>query len=303
MWTQDKGYFDLMRELWGSPDRWNVRKTYADVANRLGVDEETVRNRLRRLKESGFLVGWRVVPSPAVFERESAMLYLDFEDQERRDAAVPKLKLMDGVTTLASAYGKDLMVTYYDDSEHKASKKIAGIQGLTVAQPIGGMKMPPTDFRMTPTDWQIVGLMLHDAERDIPTVAKKTRVSSRTVKRRLNAMIDTSAIAVMPIIDQSKSGGVSYTMMVECQAGRIAEVGELIASKIKTLVFRAGYGKDGLIFGFNAANVAEGTEVLRSVKDLDGLKSARLLMVDQVIYAFDWLERESRNRASAPAKH
>ena len=298
MWNKEKGYYDLMRELWGSPQRWNARRTYADVAAKLGVDEETVRNRLKRMKDSGFLVGWRVVPNPANFGRESAMMLLRFEDQERKETGVANLKRADGVITLASAYGTELIVTYFDDPGHKDSKRIAKTRGVAEAQSIGGMLMPSTDFTMTPTDWEIVQLTIRDAELNLRLVAKKAKVSPRTVKRRLNNMIDSSAISVMPIIDQSKSGGVQYTMMIESAVGRTDEIVEMVAPKIRNLVFSAAYSNDGLIFGFTAQNVAEGAEALRRVRNLGGIKLVRLLMIDEVIYVFDWLEREAEARTA-----
>ncbi len=303
MWTQDKAYSALMRELWGSPERWNTRKTHAHVAAKLGVDEETVRNRLRRLKESGFLLGWRVVPNPALLGRESSMLLLEFDDQAAKEEAVPRLKLSEGVIVVASVYGEGLLVTFFDDPGHKASGQIARTKDPAGALHVGGMRFLPTDFRMTPTDWEIVRLMLDDAERGVSDVAREVKVSLRTVKRRLNRMMDSSAVSVMPMIDQSRSGGVSFTLMVECEDGRAAVVvGESIASRIGDVVFKANYAKYGLIFGFFAPNVAEGTEVQRWVRKLGGVRSARIHIVDEVVYVFDWLEKEARKRAAGAGK-
>jgi DNA-binding Lrp family transcriptional regulator len=287
-----------MRELWGSPERWNSRRTYADVAAKLGVDEETVRNRLKRLKESGFLVGWRVVPNPSLLGRETAMMFLDFKDNEAKENALRNLRGMEGVIAIASIYGNSLLVTYYDDAEHRVSKIMAGIRNVMASQSVGGMRLPPTDFRMTPTDWQIVGFVLRNAEEDVSSVARKAKVSSRTVKRRLNSMMDSSAISVMPVINQGRSGGVSYTLMVEAEEGRASEIGEAVTSRIANLVFRASFSRNGMIFGYSAPNVAEGTALLRWVQQLKGVKSARIHLVDEVVYAFDWLEREIRNRAA-----
>jgi DNA-binding Lrp family transcriptional regulator len=298
MWTQDKAYAELMSELWGSPERWNARKTYTDVAAKLGIDEETVRNRLKRLRQSGFLLGWRLVPNPTLFGRESAMVLVEFEDREAKEKAIPKLKQMDGVVVIASVYGDSVLVTVYDDSEHKATNLMASVKGVAHAQPVGGIRFGSTDFRMTPTDWQIVGLMLRNAEEDMSTVARKVKISERTAKRRLNGMMDSSAVSVMPVVDQRRSGGVSYTMMVEAEEGKVSEVGSLVASNIAKPVFRATYSKNGLIFGFFAANVPEGSEILRSIKKLEGVKSARGHVVDEVVYAFDWLEREAAKRSA-----
>jgi DNA-binding Lrp family transcriptional regulator len=299
VWTQDRAYVDLMRELWGSPERWNARRSYVDVARKLGVDEETVRNRIKRLKESGYLKGWRVLPNPTVFGRESRMVYLGLGDSREKESRLSELRQIDGVVVVASVYGKGAIVTFFDDAAHVASKKIAevGVPGTSLG--IGEMRFQPTDFRMTQTDWQIVSLMLKDAERDIREVAREAKLSSRTVKRRLNRMMDSSAIAIMPMIDQSKAGGASYTFMIECEEGRMREVERAVSGKLGNLGFKARYSDRGLIFGFIARNVPEGNEFQRWAEAQSGVKSITANLVDEVVYAFDWLATEARNRGTA----
>jgi DNA-binding Lrp family transcriptional regulator len=299
LWGQDKAYSDLMRELWGSPSRWNVRKSSAEVASKLGVDEETVRNRLKRLKESGFLLGWKLVPNPALLGRKSAFLLLEFEDPGLKEQAISRLRQMDGVASIANIYGKSLLITLFDDDEdHVSSNRISemGIRGEVLIVP--GMGFPPTTFRMTVTDWQIARLMLRNAEKKITEIATEVKVSTRTVKRRLNQMMDASAIFIMPMIDQRNSGGVSYQLMVESNEGKRSEVERLVAAKIGNLVFSAADSRNGSIFGFTGRNVAEGNEILRWVKEQPGVKSARMNIVEEVVYVFDWVERELETLSS-----
>ena len=293
MWTQDRAYVDLMRELWGSPSRWNSRRTYLDVASKLGVDEETVRNRLKRLKESGYLKGWRMLPYPGMLGRESRMIFVDFGDPKLKEEGLVKLQKMDGVVVVASVYGKGAIVTFLDDPAHKVAGLIAGMGIHGSAKDIGGMRFLPTSFRMTPTDWHIVSLMLRDAERDISEVAKEVKVSTRTVRRRLNQMMDASAVAVMPVIDQSKSGGASFTFMVECEEARVAEVERTLSTRIENLGFSAPYSSNGLIIGFIARNASEGSQFQRWAESQRYVKSVMMNLVDEVVYCFDWLERET----------
>src|SRR5437763_14533678 len=80
-----------MRELWGSPDVWNTKKSYTEIASKLGVDEETVRNRIKHLRESGFLLGYRVVPNPVLLGRAFASLRIEFKDRDSKQGAIPRL--------------------------------------------------------------------------------------------------------------------------------------------------------------------------------------------------------------------
>jgi len=88
-------------------------------------------------------------------------------------------------------------------------------------------------------------------------------------------------------------------MMLECEYGRAPKVAEVISSRMENLVFNAANSRNGLIFGFYAANVAEWTRVLQWAKELDGVKSAKVYLVDEVTYVFDWLEREAERRAAS----
>ena len=91
MWSQEKEYAELMKELWGSPSRWTVGKKCADVATRLEVGENTVRNRLRRMRESGFLLGWRLLPNPQLLGFSNIFLYPETGSRENADRAIERL--------------------------------------------------------------------------------------------------------------------------------------------------------------------------------------------------------------------
>ncbi|MDA4112888.1 MAG: AsnC family transcriptional regulator [Thaumarchaeota archaeon] len=296
MWGQDKAYSTLMTELWGSPGQWNVKKSYAAIARKLGVDEETVRNRIKHLRESGFLLGWRLFPNPSILGRRSTFLFLELDDPGSKDDAISQLRRMDGVVTIVSLYGSGLLLTLFDHEDRRCSRQITGI--WTRWEVLTGMALPTSDLRVTVTDWQIVRLLLKDAERSVREVAREVGVSTRTVTRRLNEMMGGSAIFITPMVDLRKASGVSYQLMVQSEEGRKPEVDRLVASKIDNLVFRASYSTNGSIFGFNGANVAEGSAILKWVRRQEGVTSARMNIAEEVVQAFEWLDEEVERRAT-----
>jgi DNA-binding Lrp family transcriptional regulator len=150
---------------------------------------------------------------------------------------------------------------------------------------------------MTVTDWQIFRLMHHNAGRSVKEVAAEVKVSVRTVKRRLDKMLAASAIFIVPMIDQAKSTGVSYQVIVESREGQKSEVERLVTTKIGNLVFKTTDSSNSLIFGFSGRNAAEGKELLGWLEKQRVVRSARINIVEQIVYVFDWLEREARRRA------
>jgi DNA-binding Lrp family transcriptional regulator len=283
-----------MSELWGAPGRWNVRKSYVGIARRLGVDEETVRNRLKRMKESGFLIGWRLVPNPALLRRTYAMRLLSFRSAATKERAISELRRAEGVVVVTSLYGSDLLVTLFDDADGASSKRLAALGARRGPLEMRGMGFPSTEFKMTPTDWQIMSSMLRNAERSVAEVAALVKVSVRTVKRRLDKMMANSALFIMPIVDQTKSTGISYQLVVQSREGRKPEVDKLVTSKLQSLVFKASDSSDSMIFGFFGRNISEGRELLDWIENKSAVKSARINIVEQVNHEFDWLERETK---------
>lgn len=299
MWAADKSYSDLMKELWGTPGLWSQKKTYTEIARKLGVDEETVRNRVKVLKESGFLLGWKLLPNLALFGLTSYFVFLEFQSEEEKEQAIPKIAEEDGVLVIANIYGNSLLVTMADDPKINSAKKVSELAEKAESFSTPGMNMPGLlSSKMTKTDWQIIKLLLRNAERKVPEIAKEVKLSTKSVNRRLNEMLNSRAIFITPIVDLRKAGGIPYQLLVEAREGRKAEVDEAISSKIPNLVFKASASKNDLIFGFNGTNIAQGNELLKWAKKLPGVKSARLNIVENVVHVYDWLEREVGMRGS-----
>lgn len=54
MWHTVELTINIMKELSLTPSHWNLKRSYSQVAKKLGIDEETARNRIQSLRESGF---------------------------------------------------------------------------------------------------------------------------------------------------------------------------------------------------------------------------------------------------------
>jgi DNA-binding Lrp family transcriptional regulator len=285
-----------MRELWGSPDVWNTKKSYTEIAAKLGVDEETVRNRVKHLRDTGFLLGYRLVPNPALLERTFASLRIEFRDRESKQAALPRLAQMDGVINIGSTYDKSVLVTLLADQDQDFSKLIVGLGVDGEVSWVPGLGLRMTRFRMTRLDWEMVSLLLRDAERKLDEIAKQLRVSTRTVKRRLNMMMKETAIFTMPMVDLRKTEGISYQLRVQSEQGRKSEVEKSVIAKIGNVIFRASDSQNSSVFGFTGANIAEGNDILEWVSQQPGVKSASMAITERVVQVFDWIQREVERR-------
>ena len=84
MWRTVELTVNIMKELSITPSHWNVKRSYAEVAKKIGIDEETVRIRIQSLKQSGFLLGWRLILNANLIDRKSIFLHLNCSMSKRR---------------------------------------------------------------------------------------------------------------------------------------------------------------------------------------------------------------------------
>jgi DNA-binding Lrp family transcriptional regulator len=225
-----------------------------------------------------------------------ASLRIEFQDRESKQAAIPRLAQMDGVINIGSAYDTSLLVTVLADQDQDFSKLIVGLGVEGEVSWVPGLGLRTTSFRMTRLDWEIVSLLLRDAEKKLDEIAKQLKVSTRTVKRRLNMMMKETAIFTMPMVDLRKTEGISYQLRVQSEQGKKLEVEKSVVAKIGNVVFRASDSENGSVFGFTGANVAEGSDILEWVRQQPGVKAASMSIAERVVQVFDWIESEVERR-------
>lgn len=97
----------VLRELGsGRFPQWDVRESYASIAKRVGVNEETVRKRVRRLERLGTVQGWRVVIHPKLVGCSEAMIDLEVGFGKSKEGVLAELKLVDGVIVITNFQGR-----------------------------------------------------------------------------------------------------------------------------------------------------------------------------------------------------
>ncbi len=305
MWNWIDLTSSIVREMSTSPSHWNVRRSYTDVARKLGVDEETVRNRLRMMREMGLLRGWRLIVNAGLLGLQSSNFMLEYESPEAKEAAIPRIRSTEGVVLLQDFYGRTLQVTvFHDERGDDLGRSLQKIGASTA----GGARLlthwrvntPRCDLRLKEVDWRIIGLMLRNAERKFPEIARELKASTRTVRRRMNLMMDSSAIFMQPVLDLRKASGVTpCQLLVECSPETKRAIDDSVDSRFERIVFRLTNSETHSIFTILCSNVAEVKDVLKWAQGQEGIRLAQAGIVENQEYAHEWLEREVAKRALA----
>ncbi len=282
--------------------QWDVRISYAHVAAGLDIDEETVRNRLKRMNEVGFLQGWQLILNPSLLGREAAMVELGVSDPESKPNLISRLRLLEGVTLIDDFYGSKLAVqTLYENAAtlERQVQLFASLCGCPT--PVWWkLGFPPCELTPTRTDWRIIQALRRNGRGKLSDVARSLRLSTRTVKRHLKHLVEGNAFYLDPVLDLGKVGGVRCRLWVVCAASKKETVDKMILSRLQRIISTHTAPEEYSLFVAHLSNMSEVQEISQWVRKLDGVKEVRSNIDVEHIHVQEWLDEELERRLSIP---
>ncbi len=293
----------IFKEL-GSPGspQWNVRETYSSIGRRLGVDEETVRRRLKRAEDLGSLPGWKMMINPRLLDCRAAGIDLEVRDEATKDEALATVLRVDGVVKVLNFRGPGLQVTlfYPDDDALKArTTRIRFACGGTEPT-VWEIGFPTPRTRMKAIDWRIAGTMLDDARTSLEPVSESVGLSVRTVERRLTAMAEGRAVYLQGIPNFRRFAGASCVYLVFCPDGKKKHaVDNLVLSKVERTELSNTSSKDYSTFVMVFDNLHEADDTLEWIRGLDGVASVKMGIMKDLLVELGWLRDEIGKRKAA----
>jgi DNA-binding Lrp family transcriptional regulator len=273
------------------------------VAEGLGVDEETVRNRLGRMTEVQFLRGWQLILNPSLVGREAAIVELRVGESESKADVISRLKLLEGVILIDDLYGKELAVLTLYENPSTLERQVRLFSSLCSDPTPVSWKLgfPPCELTPTETDWRIIQALRTTGRAKFSDVARSLRLSTRTVKRRMVELVDGNAFYLDPILDLGAVGGVRCRFWVTSEASWKHAVDKAILSGLQRIIFTHTAPLEYSLFIAHLSNVSEIQAMLVWMKQLGGVREVRSTIELQHIHVQEWVVGEIERRLTARA--
>ena len=290
----------IVREL-GSPSspQWNVRETYSSIAKRIGIDEETVRRRVKRAERLGSITGWKMMVNPRLIECKAAALDLEVAEESEKDKAVSKLKKVDGVIKILNFRGKGLQLNMYYPNEQELERKLELISSICGSSKLTSWELffPRPNVRMTKTDWRISEAMLDDARESLEDVSKNIGVSARTIERHLTAICDGRGVYLQGTPVFKNFVGLGCLFLVYCPDSEKKRTVDDVISKTHRIEITGTNAEQYSTFATAFDNLAQADEFVTWIEGLDGVKKVKMGIMKDLIVVQDWLHEELLRRA------
>ena len=278
-----------------APFRPEVRPNISMLSKRLGVSGETVRNRMRRMFATGVLNGMVGQPNPEVLGLQVAAFGVQVPPETPRLKVARSLALVEGMQIVATHLdGMIGMVFFHEGGESlerklKLVKEISGATETTFTEVL----FPPCDLELKTADWEILAALRPDASQSYQELAKKTGLSARTVKRRLDRMVLGRAVFTMALHDtRAVSGGLEANVVVQYEPGadRSAADGAIVKA-LEDNLFYAGVWARYSVYAINVPNLVAAEEAERKLKRIRGVKDAKASIIEERLELYGSLDQ------------
>jgi len=276
--VQDRGAYPLQSD---------IRQPVMKVATKLNIDVATVRNRIKKLHESGFMKDWYVFPNPSLFDLGVAHARGDVLAQSTmKDDAIRKIRLVQGIWTIINHFGSSMRVILYFEDQASLKKQIELIARISSSENIlhREIHFPQCAVTLSEDDLEVVGSILTDPTKSYNAISKETGLSNKTVKRRLERMLRGRALFMIPSLNpESLSGATLAELLVFYES---PEAMKKENGRIET----------HMLFLLVITNISQVKEILNWVKQQPGVKSAFLDLVEGRIEQYDAFSQQLKRK-------
>jgi DNA-binding Lrp family transcriptional regulator len=279
----DSKDFQLLVGLYG-----NARQSYQSLGRRVSLSAPAVRDRLNRLRRKGILQGFMLAIDSSVFDRDDLLLF--FHGNFSRKSALAAFAAPDTSWVAWKVDGR-ITLRLWTKNEREATDNITKILGV---RPSMRAFTPRKKVRasLSKSDLLIMDALVDEPRVPFGELLKSTGLSPKTLRRRLNLLLDTKTISIDPLLGTlTDSGELIYPLVV---AGRVSmdEIRRIMGESALTHHTLRPPMKHVLCRTNSLAEVITKTQVLENVQ---GIKYVTISLNREVLVSTDLRHSLIRN--------
>jgi DNA-binding Lrp family transcriptional regulator len=260
----------------------------AGLGKKLGLDEKTVRVRVNRMEESGFIKYYQSTPNLALFGMHIVSLFrFEALNLPTKNAVVNHLHEVPRVVESSDYLGPFLTASMAganreearSGADYLASRYELGTVVLgsrTVKEPLA---------RIDTLDWQIIKGLRYDARSSDKDLAEALSVTQRMAGYRVSKLLRSGAISTKAVIDPRRQAGlVFYELELAIDPRRRDDISRRLHEKHGDRLWSMSSPMaDVILANLFAFTIAEPEESVIEALRLEGVNRCLLFILKEVI--------------------
>jgi DNA-binding Lrp family transcriptional regulator len=265
------------------------------IAKKVGADGNTVKQRLAKMKESGFIRYFQIYPNFRLLGVRGAAYVFLIPDVLQKREVIENCSLVHGVTEIHNFIGPHICIdfTYLDDQdEGRRLELFRKLTNCATPERFYERTMPPVGIELTSTDWRIIKALRYQAFKPLSAVAKDLGLGVKTVRKRFDRMAQNNAIIIAPIVNPAVvPNTITHVILLYPDPARREEVLQRALETFKDSAFLARIDLPGnAVINLAARTLSETEENLIKARTIDGMKDAKLLVLQEIREYTQWVD-------------
>jgi DNA-binding Lrp family transcriptional regulator len=260
----------------------------ADLGRKLDLDKKTVRTRMNRMEESGFIKYYQATPSLALFGMHVISTYrFETLNLPTKNAIMKHLhevpRLVECSDYLGPILTASIAGTTREEARGGADYMASRYELGTVVLGSRAVKEPVS--RVDNLDWQIIKGLRYDARSSDRDLAEALSITERMVGYRISKLLRSGVIRTKAVIDPRRQAGlVFYELELTIEPQRRGAISRWLGERHGDRLWNLrSPTADVILVSLFCFSIAEPEESVIEALRLEGVKRCLLFILKEVI--------------------
>ena len=280
----------------------NCRESDRQIGKELGISGGAVRARIQKMQNTKIIEKFTIRIEPPVLGH--GVLYFVVSGQDIKEI-LEQVSLVGkpffvvpciGGITVCSIVVKDNL----DQKIELAKQLMKDVRVLSIFE----AENPGYSANITKTDLEILGRLLNNPREKIETIAKDTKLSTKTVTRCLEKFHDNEGIQFSLVYDPTKIEGFIPFAILTWIEGQLKDTLHLMNEKFGNLYLQIPFiSKNQIVLFMYSNDIFQMDDITQKVRNVKNVKTADLFIPKKLTFLQKWLEDSIIEAKKSPTLH
>jgi DNA-binding Lrp family transcriptional regulator len=258
------------------------------IGRKLRLDEKTVRIRVKKMEDDGFIKYYQATPSLALFQLKDIITYrfeaLNIATKHRVIEYIQELPyIVEAIDYLGQVLSVNITGTSSEEIDQLASRIAYRFELYKWL--LGGRRIREPKSAVDRLDWQIIQELRYDALSGVKELSESLSLTPRMIEYRIKKLLGSDILLVRAIINSQKQQGlIFYELELSVDEAKrydvIKRLSEVYAEKLWSVRTLAA---EILLANFFAFTLAEPEEAYVNTLKLEGVRSCSLFIFKEIV--------------------
>ena len=258
------------------------------IGRKLGLDKKTVRVRVKKMEDDGFIKYYQAMPSLALFQLKNMNTYrFEALNIATKHRVIQYIQELPFIVEASDYLGQVASISISGTSSEEIDQVASVLANrFELYKWILGSRIIKEPVSVADRlDWQIIQELRYDALSGVKELSESLSITQRMIEYRIKKLLGSGMVLVRAIINSQKQQGLIFyelEMSVDetKQYDVIKRLSEIYAEKLWSVRTLAA----GVLLGnFFAFTLAEPEEVYVNTLKLEGVKSCSLFIFKETV--------------------